>query len=615
MKPAPLNIRSLFVFAFLMATIGAGYCAETNHWSFQPLKIPAVPRGGKESNPIDSFINARLAEKGLSMSAAADRVTLIRRLSFDLVGLPPTPREIDEFVHNKSPRAYEDLVDRLLASPRYGERWGRHWLDVARYTESQGFEYDRLRNNAWHYRDYVIKSFNEDNPYNRFMMEQIAGDVLEPVTRDGMIAVSLLVCGPWDQAGSSQANATQRATTREEELEDLVSVVGQSFLGLTINCARCHAHKFDPISHEEYYRVKSVFEGVKHGERSIATPEETKAHDAIKPALVSYIGTRVQPEPTRRLKRGNVAAPQEIVSPGGLSAIRELSADFGLAPDAPEPQRRIKFAEWLADARNPLPARVMVNRIWQYHFGRGLVATPSDFGANGARPTHPELLDWLASQFIENGWSIKTMHRLIVTSAAYRQASAFDEKSASINVDDQLLWRFAPQRLDAEQLRDAMLAASGEINLQIGGPSFRPFKIANFNSDFYEITDPIGAEFNRRTVYRMNVNSGKDPLLDVFDCPDPSVKTPRRGVTTTPLQALALMNNSFVQRQAEKLAERVTREGKGDSAGAIKAAYRYALGRLPQRDELKLAEAAVRDRGLFGVCWALLNSSEFLYVQ
>ena len=281
MKPAPRIICSFLFIALLGGAIGSGFCGETNHWAFQPLKTPAVPRDSKESNPIDSFIKAGLAEKGLSMSPAADRVTLIRRLSFDLIGLPPTPHEIDAFVRDKSPRAYEDLVERFLASPRYGERWGRHWLDVARYTESQGFEYDRLRYNAWQYRDYVIKSFNDDRPYNRFMMEQIAGDVLEPVTRDGMVAVSLLVCGPWDQAGSSQANVTQRATTREEELEDLISVVGQSFLGLTINCARCHAHKFDPISHEEYYRVKSVFEGVKHGERSIAMPDETKAHDEI----------------------------------------------------------------------------------------------------------------------------------------------------------------------------------------------------------------------------------------------------------------------------------------------------------------------------------------------
>jgi hypothetical protein len=425
--------------------------------------------------------------------------------------------------------------------------------------------------------------------------------------------------------------------------------VGQTFLGLTINCARCHAHKFDPISHEEYYRVKSVFEGVKHGERSLASADETKAHDdeiaalkkqisatkdddskgdtsarvkeleqaiaAIKPLPVSYIGTRVQPDPTKRLKRGNVTSPQEVVAPGALSAIANLNADFGLTPDAPEAERRRKFAEWLGDPRNPLPARVMANRVWQYHFGHGLVATPSDFGANGARPSHPELLDWLASRFIESGWSVKTLHRLIVNSAAYRQQSFFNEKAAALDTDDQLLWRFSPQRLDAEQMRDAMLTASGEINLKAGGPSFRPFKVANFNSDFYEPTDLIGPEFNRRTVYRMNVNSGKEPLLDAFDCPDPSVKTPRRGVTTTPLQALALMNNSFVQRQANKLAERVLREEQNDTPQAIKAAYRYALGRFPQKDELDAAISVARERGVFNVCWALLNSTEFLYVQ
>jgi hypothetical protein len=657
-------IRILFSLALTLVFVGSALCADTgskttkagtNHWAFQSLKMPQVPRDAKASSAIDCFINARLAEKGLAMSAPADRPTLIRRVTFDLLGLPPSPKEIDDFVRDKSPRAYEELVERLLASPRYGERWGRHWLDVARYTESQGFEYDRLRNNAWQYRDYVIKTFNDDRPYDRFMKEQIAGDVLEPVARDSMVAVSLLVCGPWDQAGSSQANVTQRATTREEELEDLVAVVGQSFLGLTINCARCHAHKFDPISHEEYYRVKAVFEGVRHGEGTIATREEIRARedrvstlkeqiaaaekeipngegrdasgakrhvaelkkqlDSIKPLPVSYIGTRVQPDPTKRLKRGSVTMPQEIVSPGALSAVAGLNADFGLGPDAPEALRRIKFAEWLADARNPLPARVMANRVWQYHFGQGLVATPSDFGANGARPTHPQLLDWLASQFIQSGWSVKTLHRLIVTSAAYRQQSAFYEKAAAVDTDDQLLWRFPPQRLDAEELRDAMLAASGEINFQSGGPSFRPFKIASFNSDFYEPIDPIGAEFNRRTVYRMNVNSGKEPLLDVFDCPDPSVKTPRRGVTTTPLQALALMNNSFVQRQATKLAERAERESNGDRKRAIKSAYRYTLGRSPHEDELKLANAAAQERGLFNVCWALLNSTEFLYVQ
>jgi hypothetical protein len=268
----------------------------------------------------------------------------------------------------------------------------------------------------------------------------------------------------------------------------------------------------------------------------------------------------------------------------------------------------------MADARNPLPARVMANRIWHFHFGQGIVTTPNDLGASGARPSHPELLDWLAATFIEHGWSVKHLHRLIVGSATYQQSSRFSAAAAAVDADNRLLWRFSPRRLEAEALRDAMLAVSGEINLTAGGPSFRPFDIVTFNTSFYLPVDKIGPEFNRRTVYRMNVNSGKEPLLDAFDCPDPSVKTPRRGATTTPLQALALMNNSFVQREAEHLALRVMRE-EGDPAGAIQSAYRLALGRSPSATELDRATAAARDRGLQSVCWALLNSTEFLYVK
>ena len=863
------------------------------HWSLTPLVMPAVPE--HDANPIDAFIRAKLSEKNLAPSPEADRRTLIRRMTFDLIGLPPTPDEIDAFLGDSSSGAIDALVERLLASPRYGERWARHWLDVARYTESQGFEYDRLRDNAWHYRDYVIKCFNEDKPYNQFMKEQVAGDVLEPVTSDGIVAASLLVCGPWDQAGNAQKNATQRAISREDELEDIIGVVGQSFLGLTINCARCHAHKFDPIPHEEYYRIKSVFEGVKHGERSIATAEESEAHsrqqqaiereitaaaervsqvesigaklvaakrsdrgsetgpapfarwtfggtvasvmpgelkggaqiaggklrlpkegaffrtaalpkdirektleawvaldnldqsggaaisienadgsvfdaivfgeqrpktwmagsngllrtnvpdvpaessgmdsfihvavvyradnsialyrngeplgtsytpasplqtyaagdahvllglrhtgggrpwltgeirqaslydralsdaevatsfrsggdsisqeeilasltpeqqeahkialtdlqraktslDALGPAsgAVSYAGVRVQPVPTRRLKRGDVNLPDEVVTPGALSAVVDLDPDFGLPADAPEAQRRLKFAAWLADAENPLPARVMANRVWHLHFGQGLVSTPNDFGVSGARPSHPELLDWLAVKFIESGWSVKALHRLIMNSSTYRQSSAFNEPAMAIDADNQWLWRYTPRRLEAEAVRDAMLAVSGQINLQMGGPGFRPFTMTEFNAAFYTPVDRPEPEFNRRTVYRINVNSGKDPLLDSFDCPDPSVKTPRRGVTTTPLQALELMNNSFVQRQAHHLAERATKAAGNDVDGAIRKCYLLALGREPTADEKARAATAARDRGLTNVGWALLNSTEFIYVR
>lgn len=646
---------------------------ENRLWCLQPLTkgpLPVVQDRSWGRNAIDRFVLAALEQRGLHPALEVDRPTLLRRVTFDLVGLPPTPDELSAFLEDTHPEAYERAVERLLASPQYGERWGRHWLDLARYTESQGFEYDHMRANAWHYRDYVIASFNRDLPYNQFVREQIAGDVLTPLTTEGMVATSLLVCGPWDQAGSSQANLTERRVTREEELEDLVSVVCQTFLGLTVNCARCHAHKFDPIPQEDYYRVKSVFEGVRHGEREIATAEmkaraereasrlraeiagaeeraallESRAWQESLGGLsgeakdewaqcqeeierdrhrlketvsfpLSYTGVRQQPEPTHRLKRGNVRTPLEEVRPGALSAITELDSDFRLAPDAPEAERRRRFAQWLTDERNPLTGRVIANRVWQYHFGQGLVATPNDFGASGSGVSHPELLDWLADRLMTEQWSLKALHRLVVCSAAYRQAATFDEQAARQDAENRLLWRFTPRRLEAESVRDAMLYVSGQINLTQHGPSFRPFDTETFNATFYLPKDKLGPEFNRRTVYRMNVNSGKDPMLDALDCPDPSVKAPRRGVTTTPLQALSLMNNSFVQRQADALADRVSRETEGDLRGAIVQAYLRSFGREPSARELSRALPVAEETGLRNVCWALLNATEFLYVR
>jgi hypothetical protein len=333
------------------------------------------------------------------------------------------------------------------------------------------------------------------------------------------------------------------------------------------------------------------------------------------PADVSYAGIRVQPEPTRRLIRGEVTSPDEIVTPGALAAVAGLNPDFGLAADAPEAQRRLKFAGWLTDPGNPLPARVMVNRVWHYHFGQGIVATPNDFGTGGSVPSHPELLDWLAGQLIQSGWSVKALHRLIVHSPVYRQSSAFNARAAALDAGNQWLWRFAPRRLEAEAVRDAMLAVSGELNRQTGGPGFRPFEVLPFPANAYQITDKTGPDFNRRTVYRMNVNSGKDPLLDSFDCPDPSVKTPRRTSTTTPLQALELMNNSFVQRQAQGLADRAGRTAGPDREAAVTAAWQLALGRSPTAGETRQAVAAADARGLGSVCWALLNCTEFIYVR
>ena len=684
---------------------------------------------------MDAFVHATLRSRGLTQNPPAPPEILIRRLSFDLVGLPPDPDWVDAFVQDPSEARYLQLVDRLLASPGYGERWGRHWLDIVRYTESQGFEYDRPRDHAWPYRDYVIRSLNADKPYDQFMREQVAGDVLDPVTADGIVAASLLVCGPWDQAGNSQANATQRAITREEELEDLVSVVGQTFLGLTIHCARCHDHKFDPVPLADYYRVKAVFAGVKHGERpiegdkarsereallgawqreldlAIAALARIEAGDGVaahpqggspapgplqntdgasrtdvpgtpadspgntnpaqllpgpvadpatkllaaepaagtcavrnagvdaeahpdresarqraeraraglaaseRPGPVAYVGVREQPALTRVLKRGNVTSPGDPVSPGGLQAVQRPSPDLDLAPDAPEAERRRRFADWLADPANPLPARVMANRIWQHHFGQGLVATPSDFGSAGAAPSHPELLDWLASELIAGGWSLKHLHRLLVTSATYRQSADHRPEAAAMDADNTLLWRQAPRRLEAEAIRDAMLWAGGRLNRQLGGPSFRPFTTSEYGATFYHLFDRDDPDLNRRTVYRMNIHSGKEPLLDALDCPDPSVKTPRRGVTVTPLQALGLMNSAFVQRQSAALAGRALSVANGDPAAAVAEAWRLALGRAPTERELRQATGAASKRGLERVCWVLLNSTEFVHVR
>ncbi len=637
------------------------------HWAFQPIARPAVPtEGSAQEHPIDAFIRASLRSQGLIPNPPASPRDLVRRLYWDLVGLPPEPQEVAAFEMDPSRTRYGALVERLLASPRHGERWARHWLDVVRYTESQGFEYDRPRDNAWHYRDYVIRSLNADLPYDRFMREQVAGDVLEPVTSSGIIASSLLVSGPWDQAGNSQANATQRAITREEEMDDLVSVVGQTFLGLTVNCARCHDHKFDPIPLADYYRVKAVFDGVRHGDRSIEgaeetrqreirrercrreietesrrvaelealarlTPAEIRERDAArlrlqeaqrrlqaedKPAGQAYAGRREQPTPTRVLRRGDVKSPGDTVSPAGLSSVGPLVGDLGLAPDAPEAERRRRFADWLADPRNPLPARVLVNRVWGFHFGAGLVATPSDLGRSGAKPSHPELLDWLAREFVARGWSIKALHRLIVSSETYRQSSEARADALAKDADAVFLWRFPPRRLEGEAIRDAMLAVSGQLNLQSGGPSFRPFTTSEYGATFYHLVDRGTPEFNRRTVYRMNINSGKEPLLDALDCPDPSVRTPRRGVTTTPLQALGLMNSSFVQRQADQLARRARAlTAREEPDAMIETVWRLALGRRPNVDEARLARETLRERGLPHVAWVLLNTTEFVYVR
>ena len=633
-------------------------------WAFRPLRRPAAPPVRRKSwvrSPIDAFVLAKMeAHTGparLAPAPPAARRDLLRRVTFGLTGLPPTPEEMDGFLADRSPDAYEKVVERLLASPRYGERWARHWLDIVRFAESQGFERDKIRDNAWRYRDYVIRAFNSDKPYDRFVREQIAGDVLPDATPESITATGFLVAGPYDEVGHEQPSLPMRARVRQDELEDIVSVTGQTFLGLTVNCARCHDHKFDPISLKDYYRFQAALTGVRHGERSLLPAAEKAALDAQtapikrriaeldariaapenaaeRPRLVTerdalkqeearvtageprvYAANPVVPPPVHVLNRGNLDLPGELVAPGALDCLPGHSGDLGAMPDSPDAERRLKLANWITDPRNPLTSRVMVNRVWQYHFGKGLAENSSDFGLNGGDPpVHRELLDWMAYEF-SKGWSVKALHRLIVTSNTYRQSTAFDAAAHAADAENRLLWRMPARRLEAEEIRDAMLSASGQIDLREGGPGFRPFSVFIQNSHFYTYEDRLGPEYNRRSIYRTVVNSGGVPLLEALDCPDPSVKTPRRGSTTTPLQALSLLNSSFVLRQARCLAERVEKQAGSDPAQQVAGAYRLTVNRGPRPAEAARGTTFVREHGLPAFCRVLLNSSEFVYVR
>ncbi len=926
----------------------AGY----DWWSLKPLSRPmppAVSDGGWVRNAIDRFILAELEARGLQPAPEADKRTLIRRLSFDLLGLPPDPEDVAAFLADDAIDAYSRLVERLLESPHYGERWGRHWLDVVRFGESQGFERDRLRPNAWPYRDWVISALNADLAYDEFVRLQLAGDIMDPADPRATIATGFLVAAPWDEVGQMQQSAAMKAVVRQDELEDLIAVTGQTFLGLTVNCARCHDHKFDPVSQAEYYKLAAVFAGVRHGERetspldsaagggdraaarrhqladaerrlaqeleaidapvrerilaartasgaprvelprpiarwgfdgdlrdaigelhgtargaarvedgrlvldgkesfvetaplkadlaartlevwltlegldqhgggaitiqsttgavfdaivfgekepgqwmtgsngysrtqSFHGPAETEADKAVvqivivydsdrtiacyrngkrygapytAPALATFEAGKSQilfglrhsppesdrflagaidraaiydkalspdevaalagvpsdvvtedrllakispedlhrrqklvfelsrvrseisldagrkvyavapgmPPPTFILDRGNPAQRREAALPGAIKSVSGASPDFGLDGDASDAERRRRLAEWITDRRNPLTPRVIANRLWHYHFGVGIVDTPNDFGFNGGRPSHPELLDWLACELINptvvaglghrreqrwseplsatedlpspgrpavvpsagSGdprravqnpppWSLKHLHRLIVTSATYRQSSRSSANAAKVDAGNRYLWRKTPQRLEAEALRDTMLVVAGEMNPMVGGPGFHDFRTFTFNSQFYEPVDPVGYAFNRRTVYRTWVRSGRNEFLDVFDCPDPSTTAPRRAVTTTPLQALALLNNSFTLRMSERLAARAERDAR-DLDSQIARVYNLAFNRKPEPEELAGAKTFAATHGLPALCRVIFNTNEFLYVD
>jgi mono/diheme cytochrome c family protein len=584
--------------------------ADQDWWSLRPLAETEPPAAGIptgwRSNPIDRFVYARLAASGLKPNPPADRRTLVRRVSYDLTGLPPTLEESAAYVSDDSPNAYERLVDRLLASPRYGEQWGRHWLDVVRFGESTGYEINHVIDNAWPYRDYIIRSFNEDKPFDRMVIEQLAGDAIGSGDPAIEVALTFLVCGPFDIVGN--ADAVQAAQIRADTVDEMIRATGEAFLGLTVGCARCHDHKFDPVKQRDYYSLYATFAGVYHEEsESAKKPSATSAH----------IGRFEQPIGKQCVfERGDAQRKGASVVPASLTTLAKATKGYSLVADAPEQQRRMAFARWLVATDNPLTPRVLANRVWQSHFGTGIVATPNDFGYMGERPTHPELLDWRARRLVADGWRLKGLHKVIVTSQAYRQSSNYREDGAKLDGDSRLLWRFPPRRLSAEEIRDTILFVSGKLDERMGGPGFRLYQYTRDNVATYTPLEKFGPETYRRSVYHQNARASRVDLLSDFDAPDCAFSTSRRVPTTTPSQALALMNHSFTMAMAEALSKRLSSGlDAANYEGQIRLGFKLVLGREPTPAEQSGANALVGKHGIRAFCRALLNSSELVYLD
>jgi mono/diheme cytochrome c family protein len=647
-------------------------------WSLKPIVQSPIPRPSAANTqwgrtPIDAFILAGLASAGLAPSPEADRRTLIRRLSFDLLGLPPEPGEVEAFVADDDPLAYEKLVDRLLASPHYGERWARHWLDVVHYGETHGYDKDKPRPHAWPYRDYLIRAFNEDRSYSQFVEEQLAGDALEPDSRDGIEATGFLAAGPWDFIGHAEVPETKvdGQIARNLDRDDMVTTTLNTFCSVTVQCARCHDHKFDPITQEHYYSLQAVFAAIDRADRtydadaavarrrrelegrlhqiepqpprpegiaSFAPAGVVAERSAILAALAAlppqsvvfcgmvYTGSGAfrgtgpdggRPRAIQVLERGDVRKPGKRVGPGALPFIRDVAWQFQLPAGAGEAGRRVALARWIVDRRNPLTWRSIVNRVWLYHFGRGIVDSPSDFGRMCQLPTHPELLDWLAIDTRDGLRSLKRLHRMIVTSAAYRQVSTSDSRAEKIDAGNARLWRMNRTRLDAESVRDSVLAASGQLERRMFGPSFQTFVVEKPEHSphyEYEKADPDGPRTHRRGVYRFLVRSQPDPFMNALDCADPSQIVEKRDESITALQALALLNDRFMLRMAEHLADRV-RARRNDLESQVAEALRSTLQREPTASESRRLVAFAREFGLTETCRLLFNLNEFVYVD
>jgi len=595
------------------------------HWSFQLLRRPDVPAVGDRAwvrTPIDAFVLARLEKAGLKPSPTADRRTLLRRVTLDLIGLPPTPEEQRAFLADDSPDAFARVVDDLLARPQYGERWGRHWLDVARYAETNGYERDGAKPSAWRFRDYVIDSFNGDKPYDRFVLEQIAGDEVEGSNAETQIATTFLRLGTWDDEPADPK------IDRYDQLDDVLGTTATAFLGLTLRCARCHDHKFEPFRQTDYYKMLSVFEPLKRPQKdradldvSVGSAEELAAFRANpKAAPHAYVWKEEGPKApvTHVLRRGDPNRPRQEVGPG-LPAVLVRRE-----PDPPRPTekstgRRLWLARWLTSADNPLTARVMVNRVWQWHFGLGLVPTANDFGTAGEPPTHPELLDWLAARFVADGWRLKPLHRLIVLSAAYRTSAAAPDEAVRADPKDALLGRWRQRRLEAEAVRDAMLAVSGRLNREQRGPSIYPALARAVLEGQSRPGDGWGKSDERqqarRSVYIFVKRSLAVPELDLLDAPDTTSSCEARPVSTTAPQALTFLNGAFANEQARHLADRLRREAGDDPAAQVRRAFELALCRPPRDEEVKTSVAFLERQRLEAFCLVVLNLNEFVYLD
>ncbi len=601
-------------------------------WSLLPVQKvtpPEVELAAQVGNSIDNFILVKLKAADLEPAPLENKRRLIRRIYFDLIGLPPSFEKIEAFVEDERPEAWERVVDELLASPQFGERWARHWLDLVRFAETCGYERDQEKPFAWRYRDWVVDSINNDMPYDRFVLEQLAGDELPDRTERSVIATGMLRLGTWNDEPNDPHDY------KYERLEDLVHVTSSAFLGLTVKCARCHDHKFDPIPQVDYHRMAALFWPGPINPRDSKLLGGPTAQELGYANVFGWTDLTAKPSPFHLLKQGDRHSPAEVVEAGVLSAVRVLDKPFDPPPtDSKSTRRRLQFARWVIDPQNPLTARVLVNRLWQHHFGAGLVRTPNNFGFRGALPTHPQLLDWLASELVQGGWKTKRIHKLMFMSRLYQQSSLHPrfEEYQQIDAANQLWWRAERVRLDAEALRDAMLFVTGELDSTQGGPSFRPTMdegalVGLSRKEAAWQASPLEQQ-KRRSLYMFSKRSLLLPMMTTFNFSDTISPCGQRDVTIAPTQALALMNNSFAHDRSMTLAKRVTAEEKIDLSKQVQQVWRFALSRVARPEEVQLALdhlAQQRDRfvgetspellALASLCHVVLNSNEFIFVD